>query len=186
MNIPNHLNIAIVCSVLLVPLAAAAEPSILSGRPETRAIEAFLLGKGNRKLIEETRGTKGGTDGDEFGRYDLLTGPVNAPKKIRFYVFKEAGQWVAYDKLPAHKDSLYVFVELATEYLTKKKGEWTGASVADDTWKSKHQSQRVINFRYDEAGKGVPIALTFTFTEKEGWHITAANPEPKATSKSIP
>lgn len=142
MNIANHLNIAIVCSVLLVPLAAEAEPSILSRKPETRAIETFLLAKGNRKLIEETRGTEGGTYDDAYGKFDLLTGPVSARKKIRFHVFKEAGQWVAYDKLPTHKDSLYVFVELATDYLTKKKGE--------------------------------------------GWHITAANPEPKATSKSIP
>lgn len=154
-------------------------------KPTARAIEKLLLAKGDIQLLHDTRSIEGSTSDEAFGVFHLLTGHGTAQKKTRFYVFKEAGQWVAYDKLPTHKDNLYMLVQLATEYLTQKKGEWTGASLADDTWKNKDPNQRVINVVYDEGGKrSPPIALTFKFTEEQGWHITDANPEPKAKNKS--
>lgn len=142
--------------------------------PESKAVEALLLKSGKTQLLRETQSV-GISKKDDFATSTLITGKGEARKKIRFYVFKESGKWTAYATLPTHKDSLHVFRELATDYLTQKRGKWTGASFADDSWQNKNKKQRVIKFFYTEAGKGILISLTFTFTREKGWHITAAH-----------
>ena len=140
----------------------------------SRAVETLLQKTGETQLLKDTWSIETSVE-EEFAITHLITGKGDARKKTRFYLFKESGKWIAYATLPTHKDNLYVFRELAVNYLTEKRGKWTGASFADKSWQNKDKKQRVINFVYTEEGKGVPVSLAFTFTKEKGWHITAAN-----------
>ena len=138
--------------------------------PITQAIRALLEKTGQTKLLKETKSISTSSYDD----YARAVATVGGDAKIIFYLFKEGDEWVAYDQVPTHKDSFYVFWELACQHLTEKRGQPTSANFADQSWKNTDKERRIINVVYDDGGKRSDVVpLDFRYTEKDGWHVAA-------------
>ena len=167
--------------------AQPQQASVFNDSPEHQAIVKMLKAEG-RKEILQTAHSVSMNSVENFARVGIVYQKGGQSSKADLYLFKENDTWVAYSKLPTHKDDPEIFSELAMQYCKSRYKNMMGLNFMDDSYESKDLKKRIININCGELinkeWQYHRLSMTYEYNAEKGWVITGAQPYRKPETQS--
>jgi hypothetical protein len=154
--------------------AAPQQSELFKDTPEHKAIVKMLKAEGKTDILQTAHSVSMSSQ-DSFARVGIA---YEKGGHADIYLFKEAGNWVAYSRLPTHKDFPEVFSQLAMEYCKVRYKDFMGFNFIDDSHKNKDPKKRIINVNCGELinkeWKYHRLSMAFEYDAEQGWAVTGA------------
>ncbi len=143
--------------------------------PINKAIEKMLLASGDDKILKTATGILSSNLGD-FAIANINCKQNGEKIRVKAYLFKQKGRWVAYKKIPTQLDRPGLFWILAQQDCVQNYKAFHGIGYGEKKWKKNTSRRRDIHFicseSIDKQLKDHPLKFTFNFDNNNGWQIS--------------
>lgn len=169
--------------------AVSQQSDIFMDIPEHQAVVKMLKAEGKTEIMKTAHSVSINSSVENFARVGIGYEKEGRSAKEELYLFREGGDWMAYSRLPTHKDSPEVFSELARHYCKSRyKNMMGGSNFMDDGYQSKEPQKRIINVKcgelIDKQWQYHRLSMVFEYDTEKGWGITGAEPYRKPESQA--
>lgn len=143
--------------------------------PINKAIEKMLLASGDDIILKTATGISSSSLGD-FAIANINCKQNDEKTRVKAYLFKQKGRWVAYKTIPTKLDRPGLFWILAQQDCAQNYKAFHGIGYGEKKWKKNSPRRRDIHFicseSIDKQLKDHSLKFTFNFDKNNGWQIS--------------